>query len=119
MPTPTIIPPLSAMPKGLDANTATPTGERILAWGTTKQKYLVEIWRDADDYVLWQRKVYRCQRIKWAGRPEWRVHGTFCNLAQAFLASRPLRESITFGGKPRLMNAIYVHPQVEEIIAQP
>jgi hypothetical protein len=116
---PTLIHTFSAMPKGLDANTAAPTGERLIAWATTKQKYIVEIWRDTSDYVLWERKVFRCQRIGWAGRPEWRAHGTFSNLAKAFLASIPLRESITFGDKPRLMNVIFVHYQIEEIIKQP
>jgi hypothetical protein len=106
------------MPKGLDANTAAPTGERILAWATTKQKYIVEIWRNGKVYDLWQRKTFRCQRIGWAGRPDWRKHETFRNLALAFLASQPLRQSATFGGKPRLMTVIYVHPDVEELIKQ-
>jgi hypothetical protein len=119
MPTPARIHLLSAMPKGLDAKATAPNGERLLAWATSGQKYVVEIWRNAGDYILWERKAYRCQRIGWAARPDWRAHGTFSNLAKAFLASGPLRESITFGGKPRLMNAIFVHPQVEEIMAQP
>ncbi len=116
MPTP--IKQLSAMPKGLDANIAQPTGERILAWATTRKKYCIEIWRTHTGYELWERKVFRAHQVKGAGRPEWFKHATYSNLAKAFLASQPLRQNITFGGKPRLMTIIYVHPNVYKLMEQ-
>ncbi len=96
---------LSKMPKGIDAVEPSPTGEKIIAWGTGRGKYKCEIRGKTENgpYAVWLRNVERTHFRGGPGRPRWRkVASGLDTLTKAREEARAAMETCTFAGKPRI-----------------